>query len=382
MTKGTYNYNNLVSYCNDNEIILLKDYKDINVTRDTCILGKCNTSNCINDFNKTFRQLKVSGNYCNFCTKNNKKINTENTCLKNYGVKYVFQCKEIRDNMTKSIIDKYGVNNVSKSHEIQLKKENTCMKNHGVRVSFNSSKIKEQITNTYIEKYGVDNPFKSDTIKTQIKETNLQKYGVENPQQNKIIKTKTRKTCLEKYGIENVLKLERVIQKRKQICLEKYGDEIILRTELGKEKIKQTCLEKYGVEYPQQVPEIAEKSSKNSYRKKTYILPSGNELTCQGYEPLALNKLVKEDNILEEDIVTGCKNVPQIWYNDKNGKKHRHYVDIYIPSQNRCIEVKSTWTAEKKKDNIYLKQNAAKELGYNYEIWIYNSKKELIEVKI
>lgn len=382
MTKGTYNYNNLVSYCNDNEIILLKDYKDINVTRDTFILGKCNTSNCINEFNKTFRQLKATGSHCIFCTKNNMKIKVENTCLKNYGVKSVFQCKEMRDNMTKSIIDKYGVNNVSKLKEIQLKKENTCMKNHGVKVSFNSSKIKEQITNTYIAKYGVDNPFKSDIIKNQIKQTNLQKYGVENPQQNKIIKNKTKKTCLEKYGIDNVLQLERVILKRNQICLEKYGDEIILRTELGKQKIKQTCLEKYGVEYPQQVPEIAEKSSKNGYRKKTYTLPSGKELICQGYEPLALDKLVKEDNILEEDIVTGCKNVPQIWYNDENGKKHRHYVDIYIPSQNRCIEVKSTWTAEKNKDNIYLKQNAGKELGYNYEIWIYNYKKELIEVKI
>jgi hypothetical protein len=290
MTKGTYNYNKLVSYCNDNQIILLKDYKDINVTRDTFIIGKCNTSNCNNEFNKSFRQLKVSGSHCIFCTKNNMKIKVENTCLKNYGVKSVFQCKEMRDNMTKSIIDKYGVNNVSKLKEIQLKKENTCMKNHGVKVSFNSSKIKEEITNTYIEKY--------------------------------------------------------------------------------------------GVEYPQQLPEIAEKSSKNSYRKKTYTLPSGKELLCQGYEPLALNKLVKEDNILEEDIVTGCKNVPQIWYNDENGKKHRHYVDIYIRSQNRCIEVKSTWTAEKKKDKIYLKQNAAKELGYNYEIWIYNSKKELIEIKI
>jgi ribosomal protein S18 acetylase RimI-like enzyme len=164
-------------------------------------------------------------------------------------------------------------------------------------------KIKEEIINTYIEKYGVDNPFKSNIIKNQIKQTNLQKYGVENPQQNKIIKNKTRKTCLEKYGIDNVLQLERVIQKRNQICLEKYGDEIILRTELGKQKIKQTCLEKYGVENPQQVPEIAEKAHKNSYRKKTYILPSGKELSCQGYEPFALDKLIKEDNILEDDII-------------------------------------------------------------------------------
>lgn len=39
-------------------------------------------------------------------------------------------------------------------------------------------------------------------------------------------------------------------------------------------------------------------------------------------------------------------------------------------------------TAKKGEHNIYLKQNAAKELGYNYEIWVYNSKKELVEVKL
>lgn len=37
--------------------------------------------------------------------------------------------------------------------------------------------------------------------------------------------------------------------------------------------------------------------------------------------------------------------------------------------------------SRKKKDNIYLKQNAAKELGYQYEIWIFKAKKELLEIK-
>ena len=33
MTKGTYNYDNLVSYCSDNNVTLLQDYKDINVSK-------------------------------------------------------------------------------------------------------------------------------------------------------------------------------------------------------------------------------------------------------------------------------------------------------------------------------------------------------------
>ena len=380
MTKGSYNYDNLMTYCNNNNIIILQDYTNIKVTRDTLINGECNNLNCSKKFNKTFRQLKVSKNYCELCTKINKKIKVENTCLLTYGVKSVFKSKEIREIMENTIRSKYGVDNVSKSAEIKKKKEITSIKNYGVSVSFKSAEIKEKIKQSYLINFGVDNPFKSDVIKQQIKETNLEKYGVENPQQNLYIKNNTKNTCLEKYGVDNILKLESVIQKRKQRCLEKYGNEIPLKTEYGKQIFRQTCLEKYGVENPQQNADIANKSSKNSYRRKSYTFPSGNQITCQGYEPFALDKLIKEENILENDIVTGCKNVPTIWYEDETGKKHRHYVDIFILSQNRCIEVKSTWTAEKNKDNIYLKQNAAKELGYNYEIWIYNSKKQLTKI--
>jgi hypothetical protein len=145
------------------------------------------------------------------------------------------------------------------------------------------------------------------------------------------------------------------------------------------DKIRQICLKKYGVENASQVPEIVDTKSKNSYKRKTYIFPSGNQIMCQGYEPFALNKLIKDELINETDIVTGAKNVPEIWYDDEAGKKHRHYVDIFIPSQNRMVEVKSTWTAEKKKDNIFLKQEAGKKLGYLYEIWIYNKKGKIVE---
>jgi hypothetical protein len=38
------------------------------------------------------------------------------------------------------------------------------------------------------------------------------------------------------------------------------------------------------------------------------------------------------------------------------------------------VEVKSTWTAHINKETIFLKKLAAKELGYNYEIWVYDDK--------
>jgi hypothetical protein len=122
-----------------------------------------------------------------------------------------------------------------------------------------------------------------------------------------------------------------------------------------------------------------EKSIRTSYKSKEYIFPSGRIDTIQGYEHYALDELIINEKINESEIITGCKNVPIIWYNDKNGKKHRHYVDIFIPLQNRCIEVKSTWTATKGNDYIFLKQNAGKELGFNYEIWIYDIKGVRVE---
>jgi hypothetical protein len=113
---------------------------------------------------------------------------------------------------------------------------------------------------------------------------------------------------------------------------------------------------------------------------KDYSFTSGNKIKIQGYEHFALNELI---NTLEEnEIINGCKNVPEIWYTDDNNKKRRHFVDIFIPSQNKCIEVKSTWTFKKQKDIVFLKQKAAKELNYLYEIWIYDNKGNKVEIYV
>jgi len=108
-----------------------------------------------------------------------------------------------------------------------------------------------------------------------------------------------------------------------------------------------------------------------SYNIKHYTLPSGKIIDYQGYENYALDELLLVEKIKEDDIITSRKNVPEIWYNDRNNKRKRHYVDIYIKSQNRCIEVKSTWTNQEK-NNVFQKQISAKDLGLKYEIWVYD----------
>ena len=226
---------------------------------------------------------------------------------------------------------------------------------------------------------GVENPSQSQETKDKIKRTNLERYGVEHNLQREEIKDKIKRTTLERYGVEHILQCEYIKEKIKKNNLEKYGVEYTSQLEDVKEKAKQSNLRKYGVEYPQQNSEISEKLSKNAYNLKNYIFPSGKIIRIQGYEPFGINELINKERINENDIITSRIEVPAIWYEDKNGKKHRYYVDIYIPSQKRCIEVKSIWTMEKKRDNVLEKQQAMKNAGYECEIWVFNGKGKKIE---
>ena len=241
--------------------------------------------------------------------------------------------------------------NTSKRFEYIIKHNPTC---HVCSYSDKGNKAR----NTMILKYGVKNISQLEEIKNKKKETTLKNYGVEHNSQSQEIKNKKIKTCLKNNGVEHPQQSLNI-----------------------KNKSKKTCFKNYGVEHPLQNNELIEKTINTSFNLKTFTFSSGNEIKCQGYEPFALEELIK-NNIDENDIITGCKNVPSIWYNDESGKKHRHYVDIYIPNQNKCIEVKSIWTIKDKKANIFLKQKAAKELGYNYEIWVYDNKGNKVETFI
>lgn len=210
------------------------------------------------------------------------------------------------------------------------------------------------------------------------KNTLLAKYGVENVSQLESIKLKKRATTLKNYGVEHNSQSQQIKNKKIATCLKNNGVEYPSQSNEIRNKSKQTCLINYGVEHPTQNDKIMENVSKKCYKEKTFIFPSGKEIKCQGYEPFALKEII-ENNIEENTIITGCKNVPTIWYNDDSGKKHKHYVDIFLSFENKCIEVKSTWTIKCKKGNIFEKQKAAKDMGYLYEVWVYDSKGNRVE---
>ena len=209
--------------------------------------------------------------------------------------------------------------------------------------------IGDLIVKSNIKKYGVTSTAKLNWVKQKAIETNLEKYNNKYYMQTNEFKEKTQKTNLEKYGCENVFQ----------------NDEI-------KEKIKQTNLERYGVENPMQHPDILDKSLNNrtDYQLKDYTLPSGKIIKVQGYEPHALDILLNEMNYDENDIITDITKVPTIKYKSIDNKIHVYYPDIYIPKENRLIEIKSSYTYDIELEINKLKHISCIKNNYFHEFWI------------
>lgn len=359
-TKVKYNYETLLKICNENKITLLKDYSKEDIKANTNILAQCvNYNDCNNVFEKSFKVLlnykNIISGYCTECANENKTNKTKDTCIKKYGLDHVFKVKEIIDKKEKTNIEKYGFKCALQNKEVIQKRYDTNL-----------------------EKYGRINPMQNEEILNKAKKTNLEKYGSYCPAKNPEINLKTEQTNLEKYGTKKYFSSCDSKEKIIKHNIEKYGVKYYLQSDDKKEKSKITCMEKYGVVHPMHDPIISEKASKNSYLLKKYTFPSGNIIDIQGYENYGLDILINKEKIKEEDIITKRKDVPILWYT-YNDIKHRHFVDIYIKSQNRCVEIKSTWTFKKNKEEVLLKQKSAQEAGYKYDIWVFDKGAKLVE---
>lgn len=334
MSKIQYNEELLATYYKDK--CLSKVNADDKINCNTYLTGKCIMPDCNNTYTKKFHILHKSQIYtCKTCTTINAVSKCKNTCIEKYGVDSVHKVQEIRDKIVNTLTNKYGVSNPMHINESKIKV---------------SEKLKMHIKS--ISK-NTDTPIK------YIKDINLKNSKI-----------------IEKYGQLNFRSSEIYKEKCKKGVLKKYGVEYNTQNKNTMDKMKSNNVLKYGVPYTAQVPEIYEKATKSRFRYYDYKLPSGNTIKIQGYEKYALDDLINTYNISENDITTGCINVPTIWYYDLNNNKKRHYVDIYIPNQNKCIEVKSSFTV--KMDNVFIKQKYAKELGYLYEIWVYDNKGNII----
>lgn len=169
-------------------------------------------------------------------------------------------------------------------------------------------------------------------------ETNIKRYGCENPQQNSDVREKTQLTNLERYGVKNP-----------QQCKEIH------------DKTEATMLKRYGRTYPHW----------KSY--KSFTFPSGKIVKLQGYENVAITKLL--ETFSEDDLETDCKAI--LYFDTVKGQQRRYYPDIRIKSMNKIIEVKSPYTLKTKYQETLDKIKAVKLLGFTAEIWVIDPKRNM-----
>lgn len=278
----------------------------------------------------------------------------------------------------------------------------TCSKSCGAKIMWQKRPDENEIERqkkrkeTNNQKYGCDYPMQVKEISEKIsksaakktkeekersnekrKITTSKKYGVDNIAKSELSKEKFKQTMLENHGVENPSYSNEIVEKRKNTHREKYGVDNIFQLYSTKEKIKTTNLKKYGVENPSQSPEIAIKKLKNSHLKKEFVFPSGQVGYVQGYETFVLNELLKSYD--ENELVVNPSKMPAIWYIGVDGEKHRYFPDIFIPHENKIVEVKSDYTFKICLETNLLKKQRCLELGYVFEFKIFNSK--MVEVK-
>ena len=395
-----YDKPRLVELCRRDGATLIGEYASVNreiKPRFRCSCGK-------EEDKRTFRDMCNKGAFCHECiyTKASEKRN--NTVKIVYGVECVSQIESVKAKRVETNMERRGVAVPFQAAEVKEKSKVTNLERYGAEHPLQNTIIMGNVIATNLERYGttcslqsdfakeksiitlqtkygehITNVFQAEEVKEKSKATNLERRGVEYPGQSEECKEKSRATNLERRGVEYAFQSEDVKEKSKATHLERLGVEHPLQSEEIMGKVKATRLGKYGFEHVLQNPKIMERQQKKSFSFKDFVMPSGDVRKIQGYEAFALNELVKV--YTEDQIITGTSNVPRILYTD-NGKERYHYPDIWIPHDNKLIEVKSTKTYEWHKDEVLQKKKACEEQGYLYEIWCFDSKGHRVEVPV
>lgn len=176
---------------------------------------------------------------------------------------------------------------------------------------------------------------------------------------------KREKDCMERHGVKNTAMTKDVRRKmkesqsssevkktRQETCMKVYGTTNVSKSDVIKQKIS--------------VKSAASKiNGLSAFDRKSYTFADGRQVRCQGYEPRAL-KILEDSGYGYDDIQISPFSIKY----EFNGMIRRYVPDIFIPKENRIIEVKSPYTYNFALDKNLAKQKACLEQGYKFEFMI------------
>ena len=173
------------------------------------------------------------------------------------GYKDICNSKECKhkhriETVTKTNLEKYGVENVSQLESIKKKKTETVFTHYGVYDYLNS----EQNKHNMYDENGVQKA-QSEEAKEKRKKTLLERYGttdhfkINNGHEKALSKEgreKAKQTLLKNHGVTSTWKLQKTKDTIRKTNLKKYDETCYFKTDEFKEKLKNHNIEKYGVE--------------------------------------------------------------------------------------------------------------------------------------
>lgn len=194
---------------------------------------------------------------CDFC----KETITEKsyqTYVKQHHIKYgdcCIKCQPLKNRLC--CLDKYGVDNGSKTEEAKDKIKRVFQQKYNVdnisqldsvktillkKAKENASTGESTRKTTMLKLYGVTNAMYSKELVKRQQQAIFDKYGVYHPKQNTEIKQREKEHNIEKYDVPYVLQVSEIRQRIEATCVEKYGAKCCLSNEEIRTKITQTLV--------------------------------------------------------------------------------------------------------------------------------------------
>ena len=275
-------------------------------------------------------------------------------------------CKTCNESILIDVYSSYCSRKCSNNDESVIKKMKKTWEDKSLG---DVEEIQNKRRNTNLEKYGVDIASKLPEVIEKNKQSHIQNWG-DYAMRNKDVLNKRNITCVNRYGGVGMASPE-LFAKMKNSNVEKYGVEYYSSTSDWYDKCVKVALERYGKEWVSKVDSINAKQQSGGYSYYDFEFPSGKIAKVQGYEPRVLTKLVIDYD--ESDIIVGVRNIINeigFFHYEYEGKTYRYYPDIYIKSENKVIEVKSTYTFNKEKEKNLLKRESVlnKNINFNFII--------------
>lgn len=315
--------------------------------------------------------------------------------IEKYGVENVFQLDSVKEKSKSTCLDKYGVDNYGKSesHSTNLKRLYNTDVGKMILIDRNNKSIK-----TLMSKYGVENVFQLDSVKEKSKSTCLDKYGVDNYGKSKLssieksnyhiankdILNELRKQAhLRQYGVENYSMTDEFKNKINKISLEKKRK---VCENAGIKDITDNELSKLGYHKSMTVNDINMLTGRSEFDISVLTNFVSSKHRCKVLRKAGLESHINSNQSNEEIIIQKVLDSLGVEYttNDRSIITPKE-LDIYIPSHNLAIEVNGVyWHSDKFIDNKYHydKYKACKSKGitlYQYTDEQINNKLDIIK---